>query len=209
MKYNKPLFTQLRTKSSLIALLTVISSSTFAGINPPIPVPIGDMLYSIPSQNGPTAVPTLSGTMLILLSLLLFVVAFRIAKQKNNGASKLFITLVGVTAISTGIGGIKLVSDVEAGGSITTIPLDVAPGSTTGSVDLLDGLNSFDNPNSVAATITSINITNETSICGQLPVLGKAVDLSAPICTVGNTVAPDAQCLLFCSSPSGDGGDSF
>lgn len=63
----------------------------------------------------PTSVPTLSGMMLIVLSLLLFVVTYKIAKQKNNPASKFFIALLGVSALVLGSGGgFKLVSEVQA-----------------------------------------------------------------------------------------------
>lgn len=53
---------------------------------------------------------------LIVLSLLLFAVAYKTAKQKSNSAGKLFIGLIGTFALVAAGGGIKLVTDVEACG---------------------------------------------------------------------------------------------
>ncbi|MGK0271209.1 MAG: hypothetical protein ACI88H_001866 [Cocleimonas sp.] len=76
----------------------------------------------------PTSVPTLSGTMLILLSLLLFVVALRTTKQKNM--NKLFITLLGTGVLVTAGSGVKLVSNANAGNG-TTIIFDQVSNSVT------------------------------------------------------------------------------
>ncbi|GAA0420804.1 hypothetical protein GCM10009133_31540 [Cocleimonas flava] len=148
-----------------IALSFILTSNVFAGA----PNPIGTMTYSIP---GATAVPTLSGTMLIALSLLLFAVAFRVAKQKGSG--KMFITLIGVSALSIGGSGIKLVSDAKAlmGASL---PLNTGP--TTGEVDLYSGYNIFENTNSQTVTIKSIT-TDAGYSCGALA--GKPQALALP-----------------------------
>jgi len=60
--------------------------------------------------------------MLMVLSLLLVVVAFRASKQKNNKAGKIFVTLLGVSAIVTMGHSVKLISDTYAGIDIGITP---------------------------------------------------------------------------------------
>ncbi len=86
-------------------LISLASSSAFAGAQP---------IISYGHFQGAHAVPTLSGTMLIVLSLLLVAVAVRITKQKGAQTRKLFMTLVGVTALVSGFSGVKLISTVDA-----------------------------------------------------------------------------------------------
>ena len=47
-------------------------------------------------------VPTLSGFMLIILSVLLIVVAYKIAKQKSRHGGNLFLMLLGASALVMG-----------------------------------------------------------------------------------------------------------
>ena len=79
---------------------------------------------------GPASIPTLSGTMLILLSVLLCMVAYRTAKQKNTNSNKLFITVLGAGFLVSASSGVKLVSDAHAGGPPLT-PIVFATGSNT------------------------------------------------------------------------------
>lgn len=150
-------------------------------------------IAALPS-NGATAVPTLSGTMLVILSLLLFAVAFRVAKQKNSNAGKLFITLIGITAITMGGSGIKLISEVNAGVN-TTIPLD--PSSTT-SYRIEPGT-STELRNNTGQDVTILSIVPDAdSVCffptgTSLELCAKPIPLSAPI------VIPTTQfCTIYC-----------
>ncbi len=63
-----------------------------------------------------SAIPTLSTSMLMVLSLLLFVVAFKIAKQKNNRAGKIFSTFLGIAALLAIGTNNNLIKDLQAGG---------------------------------------------------------------------------------------------
>lgn len=65
---------------------------------------------------GPSAIPTLSTTMLIVLSLLLFTVAFKISKQKNSTMGKTFVTILGASAILAMGSGVKMITEADAGG---------------------------------------------------------------------------------------------
>lgn len=117
---------------------------------------------------GPMApIPTLSGTMLVILSLLLFVVALRVAKQKNG--SNFFISLIGVFALVSGGSGIKLVTDAHAGLGGGTILLD--PGIQTSYRlinDVNDPFSGFNGAivNNSGQAITVLSIINDaTSSC--------------------------------------------
>lgn len=92
------------SKLSIGIALILSSSSVFAAG--------GTVTFS---AINPTSVPTLSGWMLIVLSLLLFAVAVKITGQKGDNVGKFFLILMSVGVLSTGTGGIKLLSDVQAG----------------------------------------------------------------------------------------------
>ncbi|MEB8432810.1 midcut-by-XrtH protein [Cocleimonas sp. KMM 6892] len=171
-----------KTSFSLLLCLTSISTA-MAGSN-------GSLIYG---PLNPTAVPTLSGTMLIILSLLLFVVALKVAKQKGSNAGKFFITLIGASALVTGIGGVKLVSEVDAG--LVFNPPLVEPAGTT--VTIFEGrFNQFVNSTGVAQQIKEINLVdNEIEIrCGNYPN-GVSVQNE---CSVGLTLSPNAICNIDC-----------
>ncbi len=163
------------------------------------------------SINNMTAspIPTLSGTMLIVLSLLLFTFAFRVARQKNNSASKFFIALLGITAITTGGGGIKLVTDAQAGTAAANVFM--VPGTQSYRL-----LNDPENPNSgfvgfltnnsgQQITVRSITPDN-TSTCRFVNnddnpcfVAGLNIPLDSPV------TFPDTQsCLIFCQAAGGE-----
>jgi len=99
-------FRSIFSKSSFFLIsLGVLSSPVFAGTTG------GTINYTINAAN---AIPTLSGTMLIVLSMLLFLVAFRVSKSKTGG--KFLVMTFGTAALTLSVGGIKVVSTVEAGG---------------------------------------------------------------------------------------------
>lgn len=181
------IFKALFSKLSIITLLsTILTSSAFATG--------GQITFTIQGAPiDPTAVPTLSGTMLVILSLLLFTVAFRIAKQKNASAGKFFIALLGVSAIASGSSGIKMISEVNAGGGGTTIPsLDV--NSTSFSQRLVtENYYTFSNPDS-NPTLTILIEPDEDSTCGLFGTGG-------PVCS--DILAPDASCTIACRATGG------
>jgi hypothetical protein len=61
-----------------------------------------------------SAVPTISGGMLIALAVLLMLVAFRLLKDRPASGTNLVIAITAITALATGAGGIKLVADAHA-----------------------------------------------------------------------------------------------
>ena len=91
--------TNKRLYGATFAIAVLINSSAFAtGANGSI---------------GGVSVPTLSGSMLIILSLLLFAIAFRLTRQ-NTRVNKLFVSILGVGMLVSAGSGIKLVSSVDA-----------------------------------------------------------------------------------------------
>ncbi len=201
MKNVQNLFDRMKSLSTLsMAFLLLSSQNTLAGTN------VGTMTYSIPGAA--TDIPTLSGTMMILLSLLLFIVAFRVSKQKGSKVNKLFISLLGVFALSSSIGGFKTISDAHAGvvGGQQAITLTLNS-ATTGTVDIFGPTTQyFDNAFDVPVTILEINIREGFS-CNN-PLIGddfisaaRPIIPGSPTCTAsapGNVIPVDAQCQLSC-----------
>ena len=205
MKNFEEIFLKFTSLSAFATITLLLSSqSALAGI----PVPIGNVGFSLPGDVDPTAVPSLSGTMLIILSLLLFIVAFRISKLNNSQPSKFFISLIGVIALSFSIGGVKIINDVNAGGAVLiglqTTTLEVDPNQTTGKVDVFPGSNFYDNPFGVDVTITSVNIIDNRYSCAAIDVAARlSADEMAPKCSEiigddGNIIPNDKQCQLNC-----------
>lgn len=95
------------------------------------------------SIQSPTGVPSLSGTMLIVLTVLLFIVAFRISKQKGRNGNTFCMGLIAAgIVVSTGT-GVKLVSDAYAGTQI-----NIQPGQSTRVFTITPGSdNNFFNDN--------------------------------------------------------------
>lgn len=188
----------LALKISLLTTLPLLTTSTFAA----------QMNYIVQAQLGANAthVPTLSGTMLVLLSLVLFAVAFKYAKQKT-GANKLFISLIGVIALSAGGGGLKLVSDAQA------VIIKQSLNGTVGveaNIQLTPGVNYFSNEiNGKTIKILSFNY-----IVPEQGTLSCVVHFIAQKCTVNlilkdpaNSPTAETECALSCTLSSNGGGD--
>lgn len=150
----------------------------------------GTMSYSIQST---VAIPALNGVMLLLLSLLFVVITFRMTKQKNTHASKLFLTLLSVGVLSSGTVGVHLISKASAGRDI--------PLTSSRSVALEVGTNGYVNSElSTAVSITTIDVDSGFTC--------SAASSGQPECTVGLTLPPSTgKCELSCvsdasSSPS-------
>ena len=137
--------------------------------------------------NHQEAVPTLSGMMLIVLSLLLVIVAIRVANQKSKQASKFFITLLGVTALASGINGVKIISSVEALQPSVSLNDDSAGNHT---VNFTSGvLNDVTNTTSLPLGILSIDYES----CTPVPRANEC--LGAPNSTI---LQPNGSCQIDC-----------
>lgn len=93
----------LSVKVSALAALAVIPLSVFAD------TPVISGATNFPSVSN--AAPSLSTILLILLSLLLMTLVFRLSKQKVLGDS--FFMLLGASVLIASTGSIKLISDLQ------------------------------------------------------------------------------------------------
>jgi len=166
----------LTIKSTLASLLYILSSTAWAGS--------GSLVY------GPVPpIPTLSGTMLILLSLLLATIGYRVLQQKGNDASRMMVlSLIVVGALASGIGGVKLINNAYANG-FPTISLN-QPGGGTATVCIDCGPYHYQNDTGAPLEIKS-RIHPEP--CGWGTV-------TAPECTAGLLLGDGDACQLdlFC-----------
>jgi len=166
-----------------------------------------------------SSIPTLSTTMLLVLSLLLLVVAFRVSKQKNNAAGKIFVTLLGVSAIVTMGHSVKLISDTNAGG----VPVDITPSSPLFTIEAGETID-FVTPEDLAVSL-SIKVDADSQcfftalgdacVPANLIPPGVVIDLapdedserplSLPFTGILNTIIPaDAACLIMCIDPNAE-----
>lgn len=147
------------SKLSILATLGLSSSSVFA---------TGATVTFFSAAN-PTSVPTLSGTMLVVLSLLLFVVALKISQQKGGRAGKFFVMLLGLGALISGSGGLKLFSDLQAS---VVAPVIVSGAST---YDVPDDGFVFENNSSQL-----LNFTMQSDRHPNLSSCGFGIEMIAP-----------------------------
>ena len=161
--------------------LLMLSNAVFAGGAPGT--------ISMTLNGSPTAVPSLSGSMLIVLSLLLFAVAYKVAKQKN--ASKLFVTLIGVTVLSTGLSGVKIISESFATGN--TLPQNDYSLGQTKIIDLARYQSYIQNNNTNPMTIGEI-----TNFVGWscAPNMERIAAFS---CVEGSLLPAGESCGVYCS----------
>jgi hypothetical protein len=123
-----------------------LSSNVFAG---------GSSVGSIVYGSGGSAVPTLGGSALIVLAILLAVIAFRIMRTQQHKGVNLVVALTAITAIASGVGGVHLVSEANAAPGGVVVDLSSAGGGT---VQVFLGLNYVVNRTNVPLQILDITI---------------------------------------------------
>ena len=140
---------------SLTCLGLIYSASSFAGGG-------GTLVYAPildPAATAAAPIPTLSETMLIVLSLLLVAIVFRI-NQKSNSNTLMLVLMgaLGTGAILSATGGLKIITDVNADGGNSggiVIPLQSRNG---GQVPIAEGqLSIFENTSGRDQRVTEIN----------------------------------------------------
>ncbi len=192
--------------STMVLAVLLSSSSAFA--------------VNVNGSVGATSVPSLSGSMLVVLSLLLFAVALRISKQ-NKAVNKLMITLLGVGVIVSAGSGIKLISEVKAGVPTVTLSGNTSfgsPGSPSNYASFLD--NNTGQPVTITFTPdvapTASRCSLQKSLLKPVKSLSKQAKLAAapipqpcgdaittnfnPGGTYTVTLNPGEFCYIECSS---------
>ena len=128
--------------------------------------------------------------MLIVLSLLLFGVAYKISKDRMNKVGKMFIALLGMVALVSGIGGTKVLSDAYAV-TFTSTPVSLPK-----------------NTNQVLPRVSLTEYKND--IIGQTVVIDKILSTPSlacngfasggiPACQVGMQLPVNTSCAILCS----------
>lgn len=130
----------------LPALLTLVSigfsTSASAG-------GAGTIIYGPGSSLG---IPTLGGSALIALALLLAIIAFRVLRTQQHSGVNLVVALTAATALASGIGGINLISDAKASPSQEMEDIE------GGDIELFAGLNQIFNGTEASQKILSIDL---------------------------------------------------
>ena len=158
--------------SPIIALAGFgLSSKVFAGAS------VGSIVYGTGDS---TAVPTLGGSALIVLAVLLAVVAFRILRTQQHKGVNLVVALTAITAIAAGAGGIRLVSDAQA----VTVGVVNMTSEAGGSVQLSEGLNEVTNTTNVPLKILDISLVGGCFIL--VPVFDENGVAREPIAALAN-----------------------
>ncbi len=170
------LLTKILFRLSAILAITTSASTVYAGSN-------GSITFA-PANVDPTAVPTLSSYMLIILSVLLFAVAFRVSKQK--GADKFFVFILSASVLMAGTGGVKLVSDLKASSFFTISPPEGASFSITSGAP-----NVYENGSGVPQEVTEFTLPE---FCQSYPDT-----VNTPIdCSLGLVLPDGSTCKVNC-----------
>lgn len=107
---------------------------------------------SITYGPGSLEIPTLGGSALIALALLLAVIAFRVLRTQQHSGVNLVVALTAATALASGVGGINLISDAKAR------PSQEMEDIGGGDVELFPGLNQIFNGTEASQKILSIDL---------------------------------------------------
>ncbi|GAA0408295.1 hypothetical protein GCM10009133_16090 [Cocleimonas flava] len=138
-------------------------------------------------------IPTLSGMMLIILSLLLMLVAFRSAKNKNSGVNKLFISLLGVSILALGSGSVQLANTLVAA------PAPELSNPNGGDADIFENrLNTYVNTSGLTQQITGVDVSGIQ--CDNYVGDGS----NSGECATGLVVNSGVSCTVDCTAPEAD-----
>jgi len=184
----------------LLAVLGLGSFASLAAAGSPSPGAI--IIYG--PVGSAAAIPTISGSLLIALAVLLMLVAFRLLKDRPHAGTKLVIAVAAIAALATGAGGIKLVADAHA------VVLELNMQDDDGGTLFVQGNgSSYKVFNRTSVTQEIKNIENNCLIAnggdngggnggfngGEVQPTVQALNggQSVGACSVGTTLAPDTQ----------------
>ncbi len=141
-----------------------------------------------------TEVPTLSSSMLIIMSLLIAALAYRLLKKNDHKPTQMIISLFAIGILSFGYGGVKLVDNVNAAGMVTALPL-----TTAFTINLETGDHEYTNDLGFEVKVISMTGTPGPFECAIPSAFPSIIN---PQCTVGLTIANGSSCGFNCS-PAG------
>ncbi len=172
---NRRSLSRLTEKSIAGAALLFIGPAAWAGMG------VGGTVVYAPLSNGVTAVPTLGEWMLVLMTLLVAVIAFRGLRGRVNGRLLSNLTLIGGT-LAAAAASHGLIQEARA------VDYDQVEMVAAGKTELLFDKTKLNNETNVPLRIISIQ-PNDWSIVSLSPQY-------SPQCAEGQTVAPGAFCHI-------------
>lgn len=184
----------MNTRSKLAyRLLPTLGLGSFASLEAAGGSPGAVITYG--PQSVAAAVPTISGSLLIMLALLLMLVAVRLLKDRTHTGANLVIAIIATTALATGAGGIKLVADAHA------IALEAQMTNPEGgTLNIPAGSSRVVNVTEVPQQITNIQYTagcsNQPPVNTTAQVIALADGSSVGTCATSTTLA--AQSAEYC-----------
>ncbi len=106
-----------------------------------------------------TAVPAISGALLIVLAALMMLIAFRLIKHRPQSGANLVIAVVAIASLATGAGGVKLMADAHA-----VIPGAQMTDSSGGTLGVPSGISRVVNATAVPQKIIEIEYSDGCSL---------------------------------------------
>ncbi|MFK5892466.1 MAG: midcut-by-XrtH protein [Pseudomonadota bacterium] len=175
--------------------LSVLSSTFFLLIDPVYAVPIGLLAYGVAA----TEVPTLSGTMLIFMSVLMATLGFILIKQKNFKAqNKLVLYLIGVAVLIAGGGGIKLINNSYALIPISNFNMD----NIVNPLDIEEPIKNI-YTNTTGASVKIMDIDLKGHECFKNGLANEQFPTGDEgECAIGLTVPNGESCFINCFIPA-------
>lgn len=137
-----------------------------------------------------SAIPTIPGTMLVVLGLILAFIAFKVFANKSSGNTAFLVTALSSGAILSMAGGAKLIENADAGTVILPPPILSTFIIPNTNMDINPGVNIYRNNTGTPQKVLSITLPGT---CPS-PTAGGM----EPLCTVGQTIAPLNSCSISC-----------
>jgi hypothetical protein len=151
-----------------------------------------------------TAIPSLGGVALVLLSAMMFVALWQMKRRGMIGGSRFMALALVSGALASGVSGVKLVADVRA----TPVDKELTNPSG-GTIDLDVGFNCVRNATDVVQEVRSINIgppPSNSGNAGTCPESGSYLPAAqggdpADECEEGTRLAPNYACFVEAGEP--------
>lgn len=168
--------------------LTIAPAWSWAGI----PDSLGTITFE---PLNASSIPTLGGTMMILLAALLAFIAFR-SQRAGSGRGSAGMLLVGALAagsLVSGLGGFNLLRDAVAGGGNT---ISNPSGET---LQIFQTLNRYNNDSGVTQRVVDIDFNEEgEEICNGAEPTAEAAVNGDPECEENTQLAQGEACEIDC-----------
>lgn len=169
-----------------------------------------------PASNGgagpgavtPTAIPTLGGTGLVLLSALLLFIFWRLYRKGSiQGARFLAVTLIS-GALASGVGGIKLVSDAVAQTLWAITPMENAEGGSLELTGTFGDLKCVANATGVTQEVRAMSLHLHGAPANRVSETeckrSESEPHPSPGCAEGTTLEPGEMCGVGFSATASD-----